>query len=60
MGDSIAGSTVYSYNGAARNHVIPDLGKRLLTTIEANDIQEFIDRKADVLSVKSCKRCEIS
>lgn len=56
LGDSMAGSTLHGYRGAALNHVVPEMGARLLTTIDAATIQQMIDRKADALAHKTCKR----
>ncbi len=56
LGDSMAGSTLHGYRGAARVHVIPEFGGKLLTAIEASTIQDFINRKAGVLAHKTCKK----
>ncbi|MFK8907567.1 tyrosine recombinase XerC [Streptomyces sp. YS-3] len=48
-------SSVATYRSLANNHVVPDLGRAKVRDLEADDLDEWLDRKAKVLSKQSLK-----
>lgn len=48
-------SSVATYRSLANNHVVPDLGRAKVRELEADDVDEWLESKAKVLSKQSLK-----
>ncbi|MFI2076251.1 tyrosine recombinase XerC [Streptomyces triculaminicus] len=48
-------NTVKTYRSLTNNHIIPDLGKGKLRGLEADDLDEWLERKAEILADRSLK-----
>ncbi|MFG2245496.1 tyrosine-type recombinase/integrase [Spirillospora sp. NPDC048823] len=50
-----APKTVTTWEGLARNHIIPDLGARKLRELSADDVDRWLASKAKILSTKTLR-----
>ncbi|QSY50181.1 MULTISPECIES: site-specific integrase [Streptomyces] len=48
-------NTVTTYRSLSNNHIIPDLGKAKLRSLEVEELDDWLDRKAEVLADRSLK-----
>ncbi|MGH3382657.1 MAG: Arm DNA-binding domain-containing protein, partial [Actinoallomurus sp.] len=47
--------TVTNYRSLAEKHIIPDLGKRKLPRLDADDVDTWLERKSEILSTRTLR-----
>ncbi|WP_329258703.1 site-specific integrase [Actinoallomurus sp. NBC_01490] len=47
--------TVTNYRSLAEKHIIPDLGKRKLPKLDADDVDTWLERKSEILSTRTLR-----